>query len=87
MNYPLATAWLNQHVDSSVRATVFSIRNQADALGQILGGPVLGAIATLVSLRVEMVVAAFFLLPALYVYSRKVEIVPSPVSIPIEAEA
>lgn len=73
MNYPLATAWMNQHVDSSVRATVFSIRNQADAFGQMLGGPFLGAIATLVSLRVEMVVAAVFLVPALYLYSRKMD--------------
>lgn len=72
MNYPLATAWMNQHVESSVRATVFSIRNQADAFGQMLGGPVLGAISTLVSLRVEMIVAAAFLVPALYLYSRKV---------------
>jgi MFS transporter, DHA3 family, tetracycline resistance protein len=71
MNYPLATAWMNQHVESSVRATVFSIRNQADALGQMIGGPILGAIATLVSLRVEMMVAALFLIPALYLYARK----------------
>ncbi|OQY84011.1 MAG: hypothetical protein B6D41_16200 [Chloroflexi bacterium UTCFX4] len=71
MNYPLATAWMNQHVESSVRATVFSIRNQADAFGQMLGGPILGAIATLVSLRAEMVVAALFLIPTLYLYSRK----------------
>lgn len=70
LNYPLATAWLNQHVSSSVRATVFSIRNQADAFGQMVGGPILGAIATLVSLRAEMVVAALFLVPALYLYSR-----------------
>lgn len=74
LNYPLATAWMNQHVDSSVRATVFSIRNQADALGQMLGGPVLGAIATYFSLRAEMVVAALFLLPALYLYSRQIKI-------------
>jgi MFS transporter, DHA3 family, tetracycline resistance protein len=84
MNYPLATTWLNQHVDSSVRATVFSIRNQADALGQIIGGPILGLIATFVSLRVEMVVAAFFLLPAIYLYSRKVQ-VAEPVALPAEA--
>jgi DHA3 family tetracycline resistance protein-like MFS transporter len=73
MNYPLATAWMNQHVESSVRATVFSIRNQDDASGQMLGGPMLGAIATLVSLQTEMIVAALFLLPALYLYSRKVD--------------
>lgn len=74
MNYPLGTAWMNQHVNASVRATVFSIRNQADAFGQMLGGPLLGAIATLVSLRVEMIVAALFLAPALYLYSRQVRV-------------
>jgi DHA3 family tetracycline resistance protein-like MFS transporter len=74
MNYPLSTAWMNQHVEPAVRATVFSIRNQADAFGQIIGGPILGAIATLVSLRAEMVVAALFLVPALYLYSRKQEV-------------
>lgn len=80
MNYPLATAWMNQHVESSVRATVFSIRNQADAFGQMLGGPILGAIATLVSLRAEMVVAALFLAPALYLYSRKFDANEMPIA-------
>lgn len=86
MNYPLATAWLNQHVDSSVRATVFSMRNQSDAFGQMIGGPILGAIATLVSLRVEMVVAALFLVPALYLYSRKIDTTERGPA-PINAEA
>lgn len=84
MNYPLASAWLNQHLESSVRATVFSMRSQGDAFGQILGGPLLGALATLVSLRVEMIVAALFLAPALYLYSRKVE-VSEPSSASLEA--
>lgn len=86
MNYPLATAWMNQHVESSVRATVFSIRNQADAFGQMLGGPILGAIATLVSLRAEMVVAALFLAPALYLYSRKGD-VNETTSLQLESDA
>lgn len=69
--YPLATAWMNQHIEATTRATVFSIRNQADALGQMLGGPVLGAIATLGSLPLEMVFAGLLLLPALYLYARQ----------------
>lgn len=83
LNYPLATAWMNQHVDSSVRATVFSIRNQADALGQMLGGPILGAIAAYFSLRAEMVVAALFLVPTLYLYSRQIKISET-ADVPIE---
>ena len=41
---PLMEAWTNQHIESSVRATVLSIQGQADALGQIAGGPVVGAV-------------------------------------------
>ena len=42
---PLYTIWLNEQItDSSVRATVFSITGQADAIGQAAGGPVIGAI-------------------------------------------
>ncbi len=41
---PLYTAWINQHAESSVRATIISMSSQIDALGQILGGPIVGAI-------------------------------------------
>ena len=46
---PLMEAWINQHTESDVRATVLSIQGQADALGQIAGGPVVGAIGLLTS--------------------------------------
>lgn len=70
MYYPLSAAWLNQSLEPGIRATVFSMRNQMDALGQIVGGPVLGVIALVVSLRLEMVVAALILVPALLLYTR-----------------
>jgi hypothetical protein len=41
-----------------VRVTPISMSSQADALGQIIGGPILGAIATILTTRVEMVAAA-----------------------------
>ena len=47
INSPLQTAWINQHVDSRVRATVISISSQADAIGQIAGGPVVGYVGVL----------------------------------------
>jgi MFS transporter, DHA3 family, tetracycline resistance protein len=68
--YPIKTAWINQNIESSVRATVISINGQADAVGQIAGGPAIGAIGTLVSLRAAMVTAGLVLTPGLLLYAR-----------------
>lgn len=73
MREPLTTAWLNQSLSSRMRATVISFRNQADALGQIAGGPALGLIATVASLPAAFVVAASILVPALYLYRRTLQ--------------
>ncbi len=72
INEPLTAAWTNQSLESRVRATVLSMRGQADALGQIGGGPVLGAIATGLSLRAALVIAGLLLTPALALYARTV---------------
>jgi DHA3 family tetracycline resistance protein-like MFS transporter len=62
---PLFTAWLNRSVDdSTVRATTLSIVNQADAVGQWTGGPAIGALGTVTSIRVALVAATACLLPA-----------------------
>ncbi len=65
---PLLETWINQHTESDVRATVLSIHSQADALGQIAGGPVLGAIGLVSSIRVAISLSALFLLPILPVF-------------------
>ncbi|CAN5635394.1 tetracycline efflux MFS transporter TetA(P) [soil metagenome] len=70
LNDPLTIAWLNQSLSSRVRATVISMHGQADALGQMFIGPVLGLIATVVSLRFNFLVTAAIILPALYLYLR-----------------
>ncbi len=63
--------WLNQQItDSSVRATVISISGQADAIGQTVGGPVLGVIGNVFGIRAALVAAAFVLTPALALYGR-----------------
>jgi DHA3 family tetracycline resistance protein-like MFS transporter len=67
---PLEQAWMNQHLDASVRATVFSLRGQVDTLAAILGGPVLGAIATDFTTRHALVAAGLILAPALLLYVR-----------------
>jgi MFS transporter, DHA3 family, tetracycline resistance protein len=68
---PLYTAWVNQSIDDpSVRATVISASSQTDALGQILGGPVVGAIGSLVSIPAALATAAVLLSPALLLFRR-----------------
>lgn len=65
---PLYDAWTNQNVSSNVRATIFSICSQANSIGQIVGGPILGLIATIVSLRVSIFLGGIILVPSLYLY-------------------
>jgi MFS transporter, DHA3 family, tetracycline resistance protein len=66
---PIYTAWLNQQLESGSSATVLSMSGQLDALGQIVGGPAVGALA-LQSLRDALVVTAITLVPALPLYVR-----------------
>lgn len=70
INNPLQTAWINQHVDARVRATVISITSQADAIGQIAGGPIIGYVGVLASVRAALVVGSFILSPTLLLYGR-----------------
>ncbi len=68
---PLYTIWLNEQItDSSVRATVFSISGQGDAIGQAAGGPVLGAIGDVWGIRAALVAGAVALGPAAALYAR-----------------
>lgn len=64
----LEQVWLNQHLDSSIRATLFSLRGQVSAIAQIVGGPLLGLIATGVSSRVALIVAGVVLALTLLLY-------------------
>ena len=47
-----------RNLDSSTRATVLSMNSQANAIGQVVGGPPLGALATRTSIPVALLVAA-----------------------------
>jgi len=68
---PLFYSWLNQSItESQVRATVISITNQADAVGQWTGGPVIGVIGNAFGMRAALVTGGFLLTPALALYSR-----------------
>jgi DHA3 family tetracycline resistance protein-like MFS transporter len=67
---PLYTAWVNQRLDSSVRATVISMSSQVDAIGQVAGGPVVGLIGSWLSVQAALVASALTLSPVLLLYPR-----------------
>ena len=67
---PLQTAWVNQKLDSKIRATVHSMFGQVDATGQMLGGPVVAVIAAMSSAVASLVTSGLLLTPALFFVSR-----------------
>lgn len=70
LSFPLSNAWLNQQIDSKLRATLLSMTGQLDALGQLSGGPVLGWIGRLRSLRTAILASALVLSPVSLLYGR-----------------
>jgi MFS transporter, DHA3 family, tetracycline resistance protein len=70
---PLYTTWLNEQItQSSVRATVFSISGQANAIGQAGGGPILGAIGNVWGIRAALTAGAAAIGPALLLYGHAI---------------
>jgi predicted MFS family arabinose efflux permease len=67
---PLVVAWMNRGLAPYVRATVLSMLGQAEALGEVCGGPLLGLVGTLHTVRTALVCAALVLLPALLLYGQ-----------------
>jgi DHA3 family tetracycline resistance protein-like MFS transporter len=68
---PVYLTWLNQSIDDrTVRATVNSIANQSDSIGEAAGGPIIGVIGKAVSLPAALVASALFVTPALALFGR-----------------
>ncbi|EWT02647.1 hypothetical protein N865_04250 [Intrasporangium oryzae NRRL B-24470] len=61
---PIESTWLNRNLDSRTRATVLSMNGQANAIGQFVGGPPLGALATRTTIPVSLLVSALVQLPS-----------------------
>jgi len=82
--HPLYWAWINKQIEEPrVRATVLSMNGQVDAIGQVVGGPVLGSVATALSLRVAMVGVGLLLAPVTLLYGvalrhSRPDVVPAP---------
>jgi MFS transporter, DHA3 family, tetracycline resistance protein len=67
---PLMEAWINQHTESSVRATILSMQGQIGSFGEIGGGPIVGFIGTITSIRIALSFTTLILLPLLPVFRR-----------------
>jgi MFS transporter, DHA3 family, tetracycline resistance protein len=78
---PVYAPLINMHIDSSVRATVLSVDSQANALGQIGAGPIVGYIGLVSGLRLAISITGFVMFPAVFllgfVRNEKVK-VPAP---------
>lgn len=73
MQGPLYNTWLSEQItDSTVRATVFSITGQSNAIGQAGGGPALGVIGNVWGIRAALAGGALSIAPALGFYSRAI---------------
>ncbi|TAK20408.1 MAG: hypothetical protein EPO26_17695 [Chloroflexota bacterium] len=84
---PLRSAWFNQGIDPRYRATVLSMEGQVDALGQIGGGPLVGAGSVFGGLRAALLDSATLLVPVLPVLSWAVRRTPSRYAVSLGAVA
>jgi DHA3 family tetracycline resistance protein-like MFS transporter len=86
--HPLFNTWINGQITTpQVRATVLSMSGQMDAIGQLAGGPPLGAIGTY-SLRAAFVASSALLTPALPLLfgARRTPVEPTAEPVPAPAE-
>ncbi len=70
LHAPLYRAWLNRELEPATRATAFSAAGVADALGQVVGGPLLGLVAVVLGMPAAFVAAAMLLGPAAWLLAR-----------------
>lgn len=78
VTFPLTRTWLNQQINSKSRATVLSMAGQIDALGELSGGPILGAVGRLYSMRAALVASALVLSPTVALYQRIINMTRKP---------
>lgn len=71
VSWPVARAWLNRSITNpGSRATTLSILGQADAVGQVAGGPALGMVASRAGVQAALLLAAAIHAPAAILYAR-----------------
>jgi DHA3 family tetracycline resistance protein-like MFS transporter len=71
---PVSKAWFNQGLESHNRATMFSLNSQIGAMGEIIGGPPIGLIGKMFSVRAALAASGTilaFTLPLLKIALRR----------------
>ncbi len=74
---PMQMVWINQKLDSRVRATVHSMFGQVDAIGQTTSGPLIGLIANMFSVKLAVSISSLLLSPAL-IFIQRANRIPTP---------
>ena len=82
---PIRGTWLNQNIPSRIRATVLSMNSQANALGQIAGGPGVGWAGNRFGIRAAIALSGILLSPAIALYARRIRNINSPSPEPVES--
>lgn len=67
---PVQSAWLARTLDPSSRATTLSLLSQANAIGQVAGGPPLGGLANRLGVPIALTISGLVLTPAIALISR-----------------
>ncbi len=67
---PVTAAWMNRNLAAKTRATVLSLESQANAFGQIGGGPALGWVGSAVSVRAALLGSALVFSPVIALFAR-----------------
>ena len=70
LHSPFCLTWVNHRLEPSTRATVLSLSGQLDAVGQIVGGPMIGSVARRFSIRSGLGLSTLLLSPALWLITR-----------------
>lgn len=69
---PLIDTWVNKYIESKIRATMLSMTSQLDAFGQIFGGPIVGVIGNLKSIKAALSTSALLVLPVVPLYRKTI---------------
>ena len=80
--HPLFNAWLIRRTDEQVRATVLSATSVSSALGQVVGGPISGAIGNGYGIPLALLSSAAMLIPGAAYFARAVGSRPAVTSAP-----
>jgi len=65
---PLLETWINQHIDSDLRATILSVNGQVNSFGEMLGGPIVGGVASFTTVRFAISASTILMMAALGVF-------------------